>query len=85
MITTYAENGSVKVTLNGAPADGDDLQEVPGGTKVTLTAVPNYGYELDCWTVNGEVSEQEDYTFIISELGGNIELRHLSRSLLHMM
>lgn len=74
MITTYAENGSVKVTLNGAPADGDDLQEVPGGTKVTLTAVPNYGYELDCWTVNGEVSEQEDYTFIISELGGNIEI-----------
>ena len=42
--------------------------QVSGGTRVTFTATPNEGYEIDKWTVNGQsVSAAGTYTLNVTE------------------
>ena len=42
--------------------------QVSGGTRVTFTATPNEGYEIDQWTVNNEpVSAGDTYTLNVTE------------------
>ena len=50
------------------PEDGGEVYgagSYPHGSAVTLTAIPNTGYEFLNWTENGEVvSEEQNYSFI---------------------
>ncbi|MDW7667883.1 MAG: S-layer homology domain-containing protein [Bacillota bacterium] len=73
-INVSSENGSTVVTLDGNTATPEDLEVIEGGTRVTVTATPNYGYEFDYWEINGEISNQTDSTFIESELGEGLNI-----------
>lgn len=72
-VTASADNGTVTFTLDDIAATDKDLAMVLGGTKVTATATPDYGYEFDYWTENGQVSKQSR-VFLKSELGSNLDL-----------
>lgn len=53
-------------TLSASVADG---AQVSGGTKVSFTAEPNEGYEIDEWTVNGHsvANSSSTYTLNVTE------------------
>lgn len=73
-VTLSAANGTVAAMLDGVTADADALTAVPGGTSVTVTATPDYGYAFDYWEVNGVTSTQTERTYIQSELGGPLNI-----------
>ena len=64
--TTYSENCQVTVSAENGTVDGAGTFKI--GTSVTLTAVPNDGYEFVNWTVGGkEVSTANPYTFTVND------------------
>ena len=64
--TTYSENCQVTVSAENGTVNGAGTFKI--GTSVTLTAVPNDGYEFVNWTVGGkEVSTANPYTFTVND------------------
>ena len=58
-------NQSTGGTLTASVGNG---KQVSGGTRVTFTATPNEGYEIDQWTVNNKpVSAGDTYTLNVTE------------------
>lgn len=50
-------------TLSASVADGT---QVNGGTRVTFTAKPDKGYEIDEWTVNGQSAANSGSTYTLN-------------------
>ncbi|MGI6498759.1 MAG: InlB B-repeat-containing protein [Oscillospiraceae bacterium] len=71
-VTISAQNGAIRAMLNETEADAAALSAIPGGSRLTLTATPDYGYAFDFWEVNGARSPQADSTYVRSELGENL-------------
>ena len=60
-VSAGSESGTYEVTVSYTTTGGAitvsgaaDLREVKGGTKLKFTAVPQRGYKLQDWTVNGK-------------------------------
>jgi hypothetical protein len=51
-------NGSVTAAVNGSSI-GASPSQIRGGTEITFTAVPNQGYTLDRWEVDGVIAAGE--------------------------
>jgi hypothetical protein len=64
---------AVSVTVNGMPVDADNLSGIAGGSTLTFTAMPGYGYVFDKWVINDEITN--DTTRNIAALGGNLTVR----------
>ena len=62
--TTYNITVNASPTVGGSVSGGDKFEE---NTSITVTAVPNAGYEFKGWMENGtQVSAAADYTFTVS-------------------
>lgn len=76
-IKTLSDNGtiSVKINNNDTIVPIDDIENVPGGSKIVFTANPAHGYAFDKFIVDGtNLYTQNNNTLTINELGGNITL-----------
>ncbi|MFO7941175.1 MAG: S-layer homology domain-containing protein [Bacillota bacterium] len=66
-----AEESAVEVTVNGLQAESDDLANVTGGSSLSFTADPAYGYLFDEWLLDGD-SAGSDRVFNIGALGDDV-------------
>jgi hypothetical protein len=80
-IALSSENGSTSITVDGSSISSDSLDNVEGGSRITVTATPDYGYAFDHWEINGSVSNQTSTTFIESELGRSLVIEAHFRTL----
>lgn len=73
-ISVDTQSGTYEVAINYTTTGGaitasgvENLQEVKGGTALKFTAVPQRGYKLQNWIVNGDVvsNSSEDYECIV--------------------
>jgi len=55
-------------------SDTAALVTIEGGSKVSLTAVPSYGYLFDKWIINGIDDYSSGSTLIISALGDDVAI-----------
>lgn len=62
-------NNKVIAKINNAVADFSETRTVSGGSTLTFTAVPAWGYVFDCWKVNDAVSGTAGKILTIAALG----------------
>jgi len=67
------EENTVVIEINDTVVtDPDELNKIPGGSKVELKAVPAYGYLFDKWIVNGNDDVESGKTLIIGTIGSDM-------------
>ena len=76
VVTFSAANGSLTAsgTADGATANLESGGYVDFGSAVTFTAVPNRGYALGGWYVDGEMIAHHDYTYTTAALAGDVSV-----------
>lgn len=60
---------NVQVTVNGQPASPDQLAGLTGGSSLTFTPMPAYGYVFDKWIVDGV--DKPENALILQALNDN--------------
>ena len=70
-ITSYTlnfgvEGGNGTLTAKNGENPINSGVAIPSGTKITFTATPAAGYEVDTWTVNGTAQAEKSNTFTLS-------------------
>ena len=73
-INTAAQHGSIRVQIgNDQPVTEDEIENVPGGSRLVFTAVPAHGYAFVSFQVEGTDKYTESAnTLTISELGSDV-------------
>lgn len=62
------------ITYNGAPISGTSTKTVAAGSLVTLTVVPDTGYQVKAFRVNGADCALTDNAYIIPSVTGEISV-----------
>ncbi len=67
------ENGSIKAEVMGEEIESGDM--IPGGYELLFTAIPDTGYTVRQWVLNGNtIEDTHEYTLAVDHIDADIHL-----------
>jgi hypothetical protein len=74
--TAEGENGDLKARMiySGASSDYSSGDDIIAGSKLVLTAIPDAGYTVSAWTVDGTAITGTDAVYTIESVQANYEI-----------
>ena len=73
-ISTEAQNGNIKVEIDGKEAKASELAKVSGGSNIKFIAHADRGYHFVKWQVNEVDNPEKTETLSVPEIGENLKV-----------
>ena len=73
-ILTEAQNGNIKVEIDGKEAKASELAKVSGGSNIKFIAHADRGYHFVKWQVNEVDNPEKTETLSVPEIGENLKV-----------